>query len=82
MKIYKFFSPTCGPCKVLELSFQKIGIEYKNIDATLDENESILNKFNVTTVPVVIKTDDNDIELKRFHGVKTAQQLKDWINAD
>ena len=46
------------------------------------ENESILNKFNVTTVPVVIKTDDNAIELKRFHGVKTAQQLKDWINAD
>lgn len=80
MKIYKFFSPTCGPCKVLEMSFKKANIEHENIDATLDANEALLTKFNVTTVPVVIKTDDNDTEIARFHGAKTAQQLEDWIN--
>ena len=37
MKIIKFYSTSCGPCKVLDSNLKKAGIEYESIDANYDD---------------------------------------------
>lgn len=79
--IYKFYSPTCGPCKVLEMNFKKANIiDYYNVDVTLEENENLLEKYTISTVPVILKTKEDGTEIKRFKGVLTPDKLKEWCN--
>ena len=40
MKIIKFYSDTCGPCKVLDSNLKKASINYESINANNDENNA------------------------------------------
>lgn len=75
MKIIKFYSDTCGPCKVLDSNLKKAGIEYVSIDANSDS--SLVEKYKIRAVPTLIK-EDNGVELSRHVGIMTEEQLKNW----
>ena len=79
MKIIKFYSTSCGPCKVLDSNLKKAGIEYESIDANYDENASLVEKYKIRSVPTLIK-EDNGVEIARHVGIMTEKQLKSWCN--
>lgn len=79
MKIIKFYSDTCGPCKVLDFNLKKAGIEYESINANDDENDTIVEKYKIRAVPTLIK-EDNGVEIARHVGIMTEEQLKHWCN--
>lgn len=79
MKIIKFYSDTCGPCKVLDSNLKKAGIEYESINANDDENDILVEKYKIRAVPTLIK-EDNGIEIARHTGIMTEEQLKYWCN--
>jgi thioredoxin-like negative regulator of GroEL len=54
-KIVKFYTPTCGPCKLLEPHLNaaaRRGVEIERVDVTTSPERS--NAFNVTSVPTCI----------------------------
>lgn len=75
MEILKFYSPTCGPCKVVENKLTEEGIEHTNVDVTLKENEDALHKYNITTIPTIVVIDGNKL-VRKYNGIPTAEQFK------
>jgi thioredoxin 1 len=75
MKILKFFSPTCGPCKVLDRNLQEAGIQYESIDITDDNNEELITKYNITSIPTLLGVDDEGNAVLRNKGVVSTQDL-------
>ena len=47
----------------------------------IDKEESVANEYGIRSVPCMIMMDEN-IEMKRFVGVKTVNQINDWVNND
>lgn len=77
MKILKFFSKTCGPCKVLSKNLREANIDVEEID--IQENQELAIKYNIRSVPTLIKAEGDQV-LDRFTGIMNATQLKDWCN--
>lgn len=73
MTYLKFYSPTCQPCKVVDLLFKSRGIEYTDINVAEDQEMAI--KYNVRGVPTVIVVDDNGKEIQRAVGIQQIEQL-------
>ena len=67
MKILKFYTETCVPCKVITKILDKIdGIEVESINAI--ENVDAVDKYNICTTPTLIFLKDGE-EVKRTHGL-------------
>ena len=78
--IYKFYSSTCGPCKVLESNLQFAGIPHESIDVQSIQGEDIASKYEVRTVPALILVDDDGNVIKRHNGILGVQELKEFCN--
>ena len=79
MKFYKFYADWCGPCRILTTMLNKAQIEYKPIN--VDNNEELVNKYNIKTIPVFMAVKDDGTEINRFVGVKSTDAIKQWINS-
>ena len=79
MKFYKFYADWCGPCRILTTMLNKAQIEYEPIN--VDNNEELVKKYNIRTIPVFMAVNDNDIEIDRFVGVKSVDAIKQWIDS-
>ena len=79
MKFYKFYADWCGPCRVLTNTLNKAQIEYESIN--VDNNEELVKKYDIRTIPVFMAVNDNGIEIDRFVGVKSEDNIKQWINS-
>lgn len=79
MKIIKFYSDTCGPCKVLDSNLKKAGINYESVNANSDENDTLVEKYKIQSVPTLIK-EENGVEVARHIGIMTEEQLKHWCS--
>lgn len=79
MKFYKFYADWCGPCRILTTMLNKAQIEYEPIN--VDNNEELVNKYNIKTIPVFMAVKDDGTEIDRFVGVKSADAIKQWIDS-
>ena len=79
MKFYKFYADWCGPCRILTTMLNKTQIEYEPIN--VDNNEELVNKYDIKTIPVFIAVKDDGTEIDRFVGVKSADAIKQWIDS-
>ena len=79
MKFYKFYADWCGPCRILTTMLNKAQIEYEPIN--VDNNEELVNKYNIKTIPVFMAIKDDGTEIDRFVGVKSADAIKQWIDS-
>ena len=60
-KILKFYSPTCGPCKVVSRNLSTLkGVEIQSIDTSDEDNKSLMDEWKVRTVPTVIVLGENN----------------------
>jgi len=59
IKILKFTSPTCRPCKVIMPVLEKISEKYgiKLVEIDRDSNKELVEKYNVRGLPTTILKD-------------------------
>lgn len=76
--ILKFYSNSCGPCKVLDKNLKTAGIEFEAIDVHDDKNADLIDKYNIRNIPTLIKI-ENDKEIKRNTGILNVEKLKEWV---
>ena len=79
MKFYKFYADWCGPCRILTTNLNKAQIEYEPIN--VDNNEELVRKYDIRTIPVFMAIKDDGTEIDRFVGVKSADAIKQWIDS-
>ena len=79
MKFYKFYADWCGPCRILTTNLNKAQIKYKPIN--VDNNEELVRKYDIRTIPVFMAVKDDGTEIDRFVGVKSTDAIKQWINS-
>lgn len=76
VKILKFYSPSCMPCKLLANVLKEEQIEHESIDITDDINSTLVAKYNIRTVPVLIKVDGIGNEKDRLLGFPGTAKIK------
>lgn len=78
MKIIKFTSKTCGPCRLMNEVFDHLKLYvddekiFEEVDVTL--NEEVVSKYSVRQVPTIVFCDDEKEE--RIVGIKSLNDLK------
>lgn len=79
MKVIKFYTEGCGPCKLvgqrLEEISKEVEFELLNVDIADEDNESLIDEWRPRTVPTVIIIDDDQKVVGEFKGMITKEQL-------
>ena len=79
-ELYYYTAPWCNPCQtlgpIMEEVAKQISVRKQNIDYI---DPAIVTAANVKSVPTVILV-ENGQELRRFNGVKSFNQIIDWLN--
>lgn len=84
MQIFKFFSNSCGPCKVQGDNLKMFStthpdVEIVEVDVEKEENEELFDKYKIRTIPT-LKVVSDDTVLKSFVGLTVNSTLEDWYN--
>ena len=86
-KLLKFYSPLCGPCKVMDKNLKDSGVEYVNInifeDACYDDlgtTEHLVEHYGIKAIPTLIKINDTGEIINRHVGILTIEQIKEFAN--
>jgi thioredoxin 1 len=74
--VIHFWSPTCGPCKVIKPALEDIKEEFEgkidwNSVNTKEDPKGYSQKFNVSVVPTIIVFKGNT-EIGRYSGTQIA----------
>lgn len=78
--LYKVFSKTCGPCKLLENNLVDANIKHTSIDIDSTEGESFVDKYGIRSVPTLLIIDSESNEVVKKHvGLLNIEGLKDFV---
>ena len=79
-ELFYYTAPWCNPCQtlgpIMDEVARQIPVRKQNIDYV---DPAVLQAANVRSVPTVILV-ENGQELRRFTGVKSYNQIIDWLN--
>lgn len=83
--ILKFESDSCPQCKALSVVLEKISKENKidinNIDIEEDNNQDLIRKYNIRSIPTIIFLNENK-EYNRLIGNQSYATINKIINYD
>jgi len=78
--IYYYSAEWCEPCKALGPTMEQIAkqipVQKRNVDYT---DPAIIAEAKVRSVPTVVLM-ENGIEIKRFTGNKSFNEIINWLN--
>lgn len=76
-RILRFTASWCGPCKSLAMNLEtaSLGLPIEVVD--IDTHSDIAQEYGIRSVPTLVMLDENT-EVKRLVGSKTANQLREW----
>ena len=77
-KVIKIGAAWCPPCKMLDKRLEAFN-ECEVIKYDAEDDEEIVNKFNVRNIPVTILVDDNENELHRWVGLFDVNEISEKI---
>lgn len=73
--VYKFWSPTCGPCRTIAPALEAMMEDYPNVTwvsiNTKEDRDGATDHFKVTVVPTLVFT-KNGVEVGRHVGANVA----------
>ena len=85
IKILKFESDSCPQCKALSITLERISkenkIDIKNIDIEEDNNQNLIRKYNIRSIPTLIFLNE-DQEYNRLVGNQPYATINKIINYD
>ena len=83
MKILKFSSATCMPCKQMAKVIDEFDDDTKSLfeEYTSENDITKFMQFNVRSVPTLVAVDDSGNELRRSTGMMTEDKLIEFIGA-
>ena len=85
IKILKFESDSCPQCKALSATLERITkenkIDIKNIDIEEDNNQDLIRKYNIRSIPTIIFLNENK-EYNRLVGNQSYATINKIINYD
>ena len=83
--ILKFESDSCPQCKALSVTLERISkenkIDIKNIDIEEDNNQDLIRKYNIRSIPTLIFLNE-DQEYNRLVGNQSYVTINKIINYD
>lgn len=83
--ILKFESDSCPQCKALSITLERISkenkIDIKNIDIEEDNNQDLIRKYNIRSIPTIIFLNENK-EYNRLIGNQSYATINKIINYD
>lgn len=77
MKILKFYTPTCMPCRTLGKILEKIDVEVENINA-MEDIENV-DRYNICTTPTLIFLNEDGKEVHRTVGMLAQSKIEEII---
>ena len=85
INILKFESDSCPQCKALSATLERISkenkIDIKNIDIEEDNNQDLIRKYNIRSIPTLIFLNE-DQEYNRLIGNQSYATINKIINYD
>ena len=82
LKILKFSADWCQPCKILARNIDESNLSLKVESIDVDKQPDAAVKYGIRSVPTLVIVDDNDEIVSRSSGVKTGEQIQEWVNAN
>lgn len=80
MKLLKFFTKCCSQCKQQTRLLEDFDmIEVVEVDC--DQNEDLVEKYGVKSVPMTIIIDDNGVDKFRSVGITPVDSIKEFLNS-
>ena len=81
-RLLDFYATWCGPCKVLSKKLEGFDTcELVKIDIEEEENDELVEKFGIRSVPTLVLVDDNGEKLQSWVGLQDVDKLKEEISA-
>lgn len=77
MKVLKFFTEFCSPCRTMSAQLAELSLDVESIDAI--KRRDLVDKYSVMAVPTLIKVDEDGNEIARLRGAQTAEKLKEFF---
>ena len=78
-KILRFTASWCQPCKTMSTMLEEIKPQMPFEVIDVDVSPEIAVDFGIRSVPTLVMMDET-IEMKRLTGIKTKEQLTEWLN--
>jgi thioredoxin 1 len=80
MKVIRFTASWCQPCKIMKTMLDEIKptVPFEVVD--IDVNPEVAADYGIRSIPTLIMLDEKS-EVKRLSGIKTKEQLTEWLNA-
>lgn len=79
MRILKFYSPTCGPCKVITERLKEAKLDYEDYDVTNESNQFLIDKYEIKSVPTLVLLKGNIVKKKT--GIFSSEELRKWADS-
>lgn len=80
-RILKFYSETCGPCKVMGKKLAELkNVEVQEVDIADEANEDLLDKHKIRAVPTIVVLAEDGSSIARFVGVTPIESIQAVID--
>ena len=79
IKLLKFFSPTCSPCREMDRALEQLAFEF-DLDITpfnIKEEMDSSIQWQIRTVPTLVNQETE----ARFDGSSTYEAVEEWLHA-
>lgn len=78
-RILRFTASWCQPCKALAKTLEEVNSDVPVEVVDIDVHSDLAMEYGIRSVPTLVMKDGN-IEVKRMVGMKSKQDLTEWIN--
>lgn len=80
-KVFKFYSDTCGPCKAMTAQVNKLkNVEINNININDENNDSLIDKYDIKSIPTVVVVSENGDVEKSFRGIVPSNEIQEVVD--
>lgn len=78
-KVYKFYSDTCAPCKMLTSMLRNTESKELIEDVDISKRLDLVRKFNIRKVPTLVFVDEEGEHLFSSVGIITSAEFEKLI---